>query len=143
LSFNPPSATRQITVAETSFAWLSPNEWLLCGPEAAVLTWLARIDQQGCDDALALDLSHARGALRLGGPEARDALAAVCPLDLWSESFAVDTVARSLLGETGMFIVRLADVNGSPQFRIIVDQTMLAYAARMLADPTTLPGIRS
>jgi hypothetical protein len=63
----------------------------------------------------------------------RDALAAHCPLDLRGRSFPVGAVARSLLGEAGIFIAREADVAGETLFRLIVDQTMAHYAVRLLA----------
>ncbi|ALH79527.1 sarcosine oxidase subunit gamma [Sphingopyxis macrogoltabida] len=116
-----------------SFAWLAPAEWLVTGPEAAVAAWVAGTMAAGADDLLAIDYSHARAAFTVAGTNVRAALAAHCPLDLWPDAFPVGAVARSLFGDTGLFIARLADAEGAPRFRIIVDQTMAAYAARLFA----------
>ncbi|VWC51082.1 sarcosine oxidase gamma subunit [Burkholderia lata] len=123
----------QTSDGELSFAWLAPGEWLLTGSEAAVAASVARLCGLGADDLLAIDVSHARAAFLVEGANSRLALAAHCPLDLWTEVFPVDAVARSLLGDAGMFIARLADAHDVPRFRIIVDQTMAAYAGRLFA----------
>lgn len=127
-----PAAGKQEHAGGLTRAWMAPNEWLLIGPQAIVATAMAAATG---DDALVVDLTHGRTAFLLSGAEARDALAAHCPLDLWPATFPVDAVARTLLGDTSMFIARLADGADGPCFRIIVDQTMAAYAARMLAGP--------
>lgn len=129
----PPRAGTQIEDQQLSLAWLAPGEWLITGHETAVADWVARADALGADDLLAIDFSHARAAFLLEGANARAALAAHCPLDLWPDIFPVGAVARSLLGDTGLFIARLGDAEGAPRFRIIVDQTMAAYAGRLFA----------
>lgn len=138
--FEAPAAGRQIHERGANFAWMSPNEWLLAGAEDDVHAWLARLGERGGDEALAIDLSHGRASFVVDGADVRDVLASLCPLDLWHETFPVDAVARSLLGDTGMFIARLADVAGGPRFRIVVDQSMAAYAGRLLAGPKTRSG---
>jgi len=138
-----PAAGRQLNKSGATFAWLSPNEWLLVGPEQDVAAWLASLDALGADALLAVDLSHARASFLLTGAGAGDVLAALCPLDLWTELFPVDAVARSLLGDASMFIARLADLADGPQWRIVVDQTMAGYAARMLAGPINHRGTQS
>lgn len=129
----PPRALTQVEDRGLTFAWLAPGEWLVTGPEAAVAAWVAEVMAPGADDLLAIDFSHARAAFLLEGANARAALAAHCPLDLWPDAFPVGAVARSLLGDAGLFIARLADAEGTPRFRIIVDQTMAAYAGRLFA----------
>lgn len=129
----PPSPREQIVTTGLTLAWLAPGEWMATGPELQIAEWVLRIAVAGDEDALAVDITHARTAFVVAGAEARSAIAAHCPLDLCPELFGVNSVARSLLGETGMFIARLTDGEDGARFRIIVDQTMAAYAARMLA----------
>ncbi|MFV3075045.1 sarcosine oxidase subunit gamma [Niveispirillum fermenti] len=129
----PPPSGRLVADQGLSVAWLAPGEWLVTGPEVAVAAWVARIGGQTAGDLLAVDLTHARASFCLAGTAARAALAAHCPLDLWPDSFPVDAVARSLLGDAGMFIARLSDGPHMPRFRIIVDQTMAPYAGRLFA----------
>src|SRR6185437_4767313 len=91
-----------------------------------------RLNADGGDSVLAVDLTHGRTAFLLSGANARAALNTHSPLDLRAESFPVGATARTLLGDTGMFIARLPDVPGGPSFQVIVDQTMAPYAARLL-----------
>jgi sarcosine oxidase subunit gamma len=129
-----PSPRTQSKVSDATLAWYAPGEWLLIGAEASMST-LRDALEQSLSEAVVLvtDLSHAAASFRLTGSGAVDALAGNCPLDLRDRAFPADSVARSCLGDTGLFIARLADVDGAPAFRLIVDQTMSAYAVRMLA----------
>jgi sarcosine oxidase subunit gamma len=106
---------------------------LIIGAEADVAHMVERLNAQGGDEILALDVSHARFGMVLSGRDARLSLAAHCPLDLADDVFPVGMVARSLLGDTGMFLARLPDSGDGPQLRIVVDQTMAGYAVQMLA----------
>jgi sarcosine oxidase subunit gamma len=141
VGLDAPCPQRQIQEQGVTFAWLSPNEWMLIGSESDVRASLAKINDRGRDDVLAIDLSHARVSLIVDGPQVREVLASLCPLDLWSEAFPIGSVAQSLLGESSMFISRLPDLADRPRFRVMVDQTMAAYAVRMLAGPKTRPGV--
>jgi len=132
LGFVAPASGRQVEAGGLTVAWLAPGEWLLIGTEMLISAWLGRID----GDALAMDISHACTSFLLSGANARVALSAHCPLDLWPKTFPTTSVARSLLADTGLFIARLADGASGPRFRLIVDQTMGAYAARLIAGPS-------
>lgn len=128
-----PAIGRSVAIGETSCAWLGPGEWLLIGPEADVAALAGRYAEILADAiALAVDLTHARAVFTLAGPAARDRIAAHCPLDLSDAVFTVGAVARSLLGEAALFVERLGDEGGDPRFRVIVDQTMAGYAARLI-----------
>lgn len=128
----PPPPGRQIEAGAFAFAWLAPGEWLVTGEEAGVADWVARTAAELGDYALVLDFTHARVSFDLSGRSVRAAIAAHCPLDLWPEAFPEGAATRSLLGDVGIFITRLADRDGEPRFRIIVDQTMAPYARRQL-----------
>lgn len=133
LGFAPPAPRTQIERAGATYAWMAPGEWLVTGTEVAVETALAAVRNEAL--ALALDITHGRAAFLLSGAEARTAIAGVSGLDTRERSFAIGAVARTMLCETGMFIARLPDRDGYPVFRIIIDQTMAAYAVRMLGEP--------
>lgn len=128
----PPRIREQAHKKGLTLAWLAPGEWLVTGVETDISAWVVRVGDRGGDEVLVTDVSHARTAFLLGGANARAALAAHCPLDLWPDVFPVNAVARSLLGDTGLFIARLADGEDGPRFRIMVDQTMALYAVRLL-----------
>ena len=132
--FAPPPACGQCEFGPLAAAWLAPGEWLVTGLEPEIESWVDGIDKQGDEDVFAVDLSHARTSFLFAGPNSRTALAAHCPLDLWPDRFRSGAVARSLLGDTGMFIVRLPDGAEGFRFRIIVDQTMAAYVCRLFSN---------
>lgn len=127
----PPSPGHQIEAGPLAFAWLAPGEWLVTGRETEVTDWVVRTAAELGDYALVLDVTHARISFNVSGRSVRAAIAAHCPLDLWPEAFPEGAATRSLLGDAGMFITRLADRDGEPRFRIIVDQTMAPYARRL------------
>jgi sarcosine oxidase, subunit gamma len=136
LNGSAPPPGCQTRLRELSIAWLAPGEWLLIGDEENVARTMTRIAERGSDEVLCTDLSHARAAFLISGVHARDALASHCPLDLDDQSFHVNAVGRSLFGSALMFIARLHDLGpAKPQFRVIVDQTLQPYFARMLAEP--------
>ena len=129
----PPEAGRLETRDEVTYAWLAPAEWLLSGEGSRVDRVIVRINEHGGGSVLAVDLSHGRTAMLLCGEDVRNAIAAHCPLDLSEHAFPISAVARSLLGDAGMFVARLPDAYDGARFRVIVDQTMGPYAARLLA----------
>jgi sarcosine oxidase subunit gamma len=135
MGFDAPAAGCQVVRHEVTFAWLSPNEWLIAAHEGLLCEILRHANEQGGDQVLAVDTSHGRGVLMLSGAGARDVLATLCPLNARAEHFPVNAVARSLLGSTGVFIARLPDLDDTPRFRLVVDQSMEAYAVRLLAGP--------
>jgi sarcosine oxidase subunit gamma len=102
-----------------------------------VIADLARHLDRELKDVLSLitDLTHSQFPFLLTGPCAQDRLAALCPLDLRNEAFPVGAAVRSLLGEAGLFVARLPALDGEPAYRLLVDQTQAAYAARMIALP--------
>jgi sarcosine oxidase subunit gamma len=128
-----PKCGMQCVTGPLAVAWLAPGEWLVIGPEVELLAWIERVDKRGDDDVLVVDLTHARVSFLLAGSGSRVTLATHCPLDLRSENIGIGAVARSLFGDAGLFLARLADQADSPRFRLIVDQTMAPYLIRLLA----------
>jgi len=137
----PPRKGTQSASGGLTIAWLAPGEWLLSGDEPAVATRTGDIAPRLPSEALITDLTHGRTSLLLSGKNARGALEAHCPLDLWPTKFCENLVARSLLGDVGAFVARLPDRADGPSFRIIVDQTMGIYAARLLVASASAPGV--
>lgn len=73
--------------------WLGPEEWLLvCERTAAELPAVP-------DGLTVTDVSHGRAALRLSGPQARNALAKACALDLHPHAFPVQRCAQTLIAK--------------------------------------------
>lgn len=138
-----PAAGGSLSLDGVDVSWLAPGEWLVTGAEPEVRAALERADAVAGDFGLATDLSHARASFLLSGKDARNTLAAVTPLDVSHVAIPVGGVARAPLLDTGMFLARLPDFDGAPSFRIVVDQTMAAYAVRMAAGPASTSGATS
>jgi sarcosine oxidase subunit gamma len=130
-----PARCREVEAGGLSCAWLAPRAWLITGREEKVAGLVERLSAELGDEGLVVDLTHARAVYLLTGKGARDALSALCPLDLSDATAPIGFSARSLLGDAGVFLSRKADEGDAPVFVLIVDQTMAAYAARMIAGP--------
>lgn len=141
LGIAPPSPLREIEPATVAIAWLAPGEWLVTGPETDVERVRARCAEAAGAAGLMVDLTHARTAFELSGCNARAVLSAHCPLDFSESAMPVGATRRSTFSDTGFFISRRADREGLPRFRLIFDQTMAAYAERML--DATISGVAS
>jgi sarcosine oxidase subunit gamma len=127
-----PAVLTEIEFGPVAIAWMAPGEWLATGPEVDV----ERLRQRCADAAGALglmvDITHGRAVFELSGEGACRALAAHSPLDFGDAAMPVGAACRSLLSDTGFFISRRPNRDGQPCFRLIVDQTMADYAARIL-----------
>jgi sarcosine oxidase subunit gamma len=129
-----PQPGAAVPIGPIDCLWLAPGEYLLVGDEHAVGATAGEVQEKLAGTLnMVTDMTHARAAFVLSGTDARNALAAHCPLDLSDAGFAVGDVARSLLGDCGVLVQRLASRENGAAFRIIVDQTMAHYAVRLLA----------
>lgn len=79
---------------------VEPLKWWLYGIEAPDL---------GDDEGTVVDLSHARTQVRATGPDARECLNRLIPLDLRTESFAVDSTATTAMHHVGVTLWRSPD----------------------------------
>ena len=132
LGMTPPATGATIAIGGAICAGIAPGEWLLYGRERYVAAVATRVADALADRLhLLTDLTHARAMFELSGHDAADALAAHCPLDLDRRAFPPGAAARSLLGETHVYLSRLDRVE--PAFVVIVDQAMAGYATRLLA----------
>lgn len=94
-----PRAGRTTRLAGGRLIWAGPGQWLLTGPAAGVaepaLAGLAAV----------IDQSDGWAGMLLDGPEAREVLARLLPLDLDPAAFPEDFAARSLLRHVACLIV--------------------------------------
>jgi len=132
LGIAPPPVLGEIEPGPVAIAWLAPGEWLVTGSEADVERVRTHCVEAAGNLGLMVDITHARAIFELRGPAARSALATHCPLDFSDEAMPVGAVRRSTFSDTGFFISRRPDQDGQPCFRLIFDQSMAGYAARLL-----------
>lgn len=132
LDIAAPAALTEIESPPLSIAWMALGEWLVTGSEADVDRVRQRCAETAGALGLMIDITHARTAFELNGTGAGRVLAAHCPLDLGVHAMPIGSACRSLLSDAGFFISRRPDRDGQPCFRLIIDQTMADYAARMI-----------
>lgn len=85
---------------------LSPDEWLLIGPEAERTDMTARFEASPVALSL-VDISHRSVAIDLSGPRAADLLAGGCPLDL--DAIPDGGCTRTLFGKATVLLWRRGD----------------------------------
>ncbi len=91
------------TAGDSTVLWTGPGRWLVVEPESRDLASLLAHHCPG-DVAAITDLSHARTALRVGGPKVRDLLAKLCTLDVDPTAFPPATCAQTQLGQIGVLL---------------------------------------
>ena len=81
-------------------AWMSPDELLVLCAHSDVPDTMAKL-QKGLKGrhALAVNVSDARAVFELKGPNARDVLAKLAPVDLSSDAFTLGMFRRSRLAQ--------------------------------------------
>ncbi len=99
----PSNRNTVATAGQASVLWTGPGRWLVVEPESRDLAASLSRDCPG-DMAAITDLSHARTALRVEGPKARDLLAKLCTLDLDPVGFPPGTCAQTQFGHIGVLL---------------------------------------
>ena len=103
----PATPNRAVVAGDLTVLWHGPGQWLVVRTPGT--TQLA--DEFAAllgEDAAVVDLGHARTALRLQGPGARDALARGTSVDLRPAHFAPGACALTALGKIGALLHAIA-----------------------------------
>jgi heterotetrameric sarcosine oxidase gamma subunit len=98
-----PGRNGVATAADAAVLWIGPGRWIVVEPESRDL---ASMLAQRCpaDVAAITDLSHARTALRVEGPQVRALLAKLCTLDVDPAAFPPGACAQSQFGQIGVLL---------------------------------------
>lgn len=115
--------------------WLSPDEFLLVGPDEAVGVATTAIagrlaDALGAEPGQAVDLSANRTTLGLSGPRARTVLEKGCHLDLHPREFPVGRAVLTLLDKTPVIVWR----TGGDTWRVMPRASFATHVVRWLLD---------
>jgi sarcosine oxidase, subunit gamma len=112
--------------------WLGPDEWLLVGPggqqEAPGQT--LRHGLNGAFGSI-VDVSANRTVLEIRGPNARELLAHVVPIDLDTRSFGPGRCAQTLLAKAQVIIDRISE---DPAFHVYIRSSFASYVADWILD---------
>lgn len=108
---------------DSGLCWMSPDELLVLCPYDAVTSHLDILTTKlGSSFALAVNVSDARAVFRVSGPDTREVLAKLCPVDMSPDAF-----------KPGMFRrTRMAQVPAA--FWMDVDESIRIVCFRSVAD---------
>lgn len=129
------------TGGEGAVAWMSPDELLILLPHGAVQDALAQMDELlSGHHALALDISDTRSVFEIGGPDAREVLAKLCPVDLDPAVFRPGELRRTRAAQVPVALWQ----SGDHAFRLICFRSVAVYVFDLLkgaADPAAGVGV--
>lgn len=114
---------RQIsTGAKGSVAWMSPDELLIMVDYAdAAKTVHALQAALGEEFATVVDVSDARAVFTLSGPQTRDVLAKICPVDF--AGFGVGEIRRTRAAQVAVALLRM----NQDEFTLVCFRSVALY----------------
>lgn len=98
-----PGPNRVSTAGDSAVLWTAPGRWMVVEPESRDLASLLARHCPG-DVAAITDLSHARTALRVEGPQVRVLLAKLCTLDVDPAAVPPGNCAQTQFGQIGVLL---------------------------------------
>lgn len=123
-----PAVRRIETGASGQVAWMSPDEVLLITPyaRAGAVVEILRRELAG-EFATAADVSDARALFTIRGPQARDVLAKLCPVDF--SDFAVGELRRTRAAQVAAALWR----ESADEWRLVCFRSVAQYVWDLLA----------
>lgn len=114
-------------------SWLSPDEWLLMGPEddAAVAVL---VDQLESLHHALNEVSGGQTVFRVGGDAWREVLASACPFDLHPRVFGEGACGQTVVAHTNVVLIFVNDDPRGEALDIVVRRSFADHLARWLMD---------
>jgi sarcosine oxidase, subunit gamma len=127
-----PLAPNRVSVASgLRVLWLGPDEWLVVA-EGAAPDLLPRLEHAVAGRRAALnDLSSSRAIIDIGGPSARELIAAGCGLDLHPRAFGPGHCAQTLFARVPVILDQLDD---APHYRLLVRRSYARWLVDWMID---------
>lgn len=125
-------APRRIEMAgDKGAGWMSPDELLLTLPYGEVPGVLASLVQAlAGEHALVVDVSDARAVFRIRGPQAREVLMKLCPVDLAPASFGPGELRRTRAAQ----VAAAFWISGAEEFTLVSFRSVAGYVFGLLAN---------
>src|SRR5689334_16610989 len=115
-----PEGPHRTAVGDLSLIGVGPDAWLATCERGTNLFALSLAQVIG-DLASVCDQSDGYVLLRLSGPQVREVLCRLIPIDVHERAFEVGRVAATVAGHIGVTVWRLEDgADGSAVFELIV-----------------------
>ena len=124
-----PGLREIVQGGERALLWMSPDELLLTLPYDDAAAQVAALDKAlSGKHALAVNVSDARAVFQVSGPQARDVLAKLFPIDLSAEAFATGMIRRSRMAQVPAALWK----EGENAFRVVCFRSVAQYAFDVL-----------
>ena len=137
-----PDGPRRQAAGGVAFAGTGPGMWL-AARERGGNDFAAALEAELGDLAAVTDQSDGYAVLRLTGPELRNALAKLIPLDLHARAFKPGDVASTVASHMGVTLWRLDDAaDGSPVFEFAVFRSLAGSFWHALSQSAAQFGLR-
>ncbi|MDE0589946.1 sarcosine oxidase subunit gamma [Halocynthiibacter sp. C4] len=128
------------TKAQASVAWMSPDELLILVPKARIKEAVSALSTAlAGDHALVADVSDARAVFTVAGPDARDTLAKLCPVDLALDRFSKGEMRRTRMAQVPAAFW-LSD-ESAEEFTVVVFRSVGQYAYDLLQNAANSPAV--
>jgi sarcosine oxidase subunit gamma len=119
-----PRGPSRVQGNDVAFAGIGPQAWLATS-EARGNEFVSILNEAIGDVASVCDQSSGYAILRMTGPNLRQTLAKILPIDLHPRAFAPGDVASSIASHVGATLWRLQDAaDGSPVIEIAVFRSL-------------------
>lgn len=105
---------------------IAPETWLITAP-ANDTGFLSRLSEAAGSAASIVDQSHGKAALRISGPQVRDALDKICRLDLHPRTFPAHACGVTQIAHVAVLIARADDGSATPGYDLIMPSTFAIH----------------
>ncbi|MDP5216668.1 sarcosine oxidase subunit gamma family protein [Ruegeria sp. 2205SS24-7] len=124
-----PGQRQALVEGESGLCWMSPDELLVLVPYTEVDAKLVEMQKAlGSSHARAVNVSDARAVFRVSGPNAREVLAKMAPVDLSPEGFKPGDFRRTRLAQVAAAFWMEED----GAFRIVCFRSVAGYVFNLL-----------
>jgi heterotetrameric sarcosine oxidase gamma subunit len=133
-----PASPSYVTNGLTAFVWAGPGHWLAVADSDDACTFEDRLRTRLQSSASICGQSDGRSIIRICGPNARDALAKIVPIDLHPREFGPGHAAVTLAGQIG---IHLWQIDAVPSYDVAVFRSLAAAMWQSLIDSSREFGI--
>jgi methylglutamate dehydrogenase subunit D len=133
-----PTTPKRIEIDRTGFAWAGPGRWLATAFNTPGTSFESTLREPLADLASVVNQSNGRCIVRVGGANARDALAKGVPIDLDPLVFGPGDTALTLAGHID---VHLWQIDRAPTYEFAVFRSFATSFCEWLIEASSRYGV--